>query len=385
MSQLSQEEILRYSRHLMIPGVGLEGQRRLKDSSVLIVGTGGLGSPIALYLAAAGVGHIGLVDYDVVESSNLQRQVIHTTRRAGQLKVESARAQMLDLNPHIQVDACNQVFSAANAEQIASGFNLLLDGTDNFPTRYLLNDLAALTGRAYIYGSIFRFEGQVSVFDARRGPCYRCIFPSPPPRGSVPGCNEGGVFGVLPGTIGTLQASEALKLLLGIGEPLIGKLLLYDALEMSFQTIKLRKNPACPVCGEHPTLSGLVDYEQFCGAPARQDTPYEQVNLPPDWQITPLQLAAELRQPGPPGLLDVRDPVELQICRLPAAELIPLEQLPLHLPRLDPAARYVLLCRSGERAARAVRLMRASGLNARALLGGLNAWAAEIDPQMFKY
>ena len=247
-NDLSREEVLRYSRHLLIPEVGLEGQRKLKAASVLLVGTGGLGSPIALYLAAAGVGRIGLVDYDVVDSSNLQRQVIHTTSRLDTLKVESARCQMLDLNPYIQVETYNEIFNAQNAGQIASSYDILVDGSDNFPTRYLLNDLAVFTGKPYIYGSIFRFEGQVSVFDARRGPCYRCLFPEPPPPGLVPSCAEGGVFGVLPGTIGTLQATEVIKLILGIGEPMIGKLLLYDALDTSVQVVKLRKNPACKVC-----------------------------------------------------------------------------------------------------------------------------------------
>lgn len=385
MTYLSQEEILRYSRHLMIPDVGLEGQRLLKSSSVLIVGSGGLGSPLALYLAAAGVGRIGLVDYDVVESSNLQRQVIHATSRVGQLKVESARLQMLDINPFIQVDSYNEVFSSTNAMRISDGYDLLLDGTDNFPTRYLLNDLAALTGRAYIYGSIYRFEGQASVFDARLGPCYRCLFPNPPPPGSVPSCSQGGVFGVLPGTIGSLQASEAIKLLLGIGEPLIGKLLLYDALEMSFQVIKLRKNPACPLCGSQPQIHNLVDYEQFCGVPTRHNPQLEQQTLPPEWQITPAQLSLEMKRTPLPRLLDVRDPVELQVSGLPGAELIPLEQIPLHLKQLDPTLPYILLCRTGERAARATHLLRAAGLNARALIGGLNAWAEQINPHMFKY
>ncbi len=385
MVQLSQEEILRYSRHLIIPDVGLEGQRRLKSASVLIVGSGGLGSPAALYLAAAGVGRIGLVDFDQVESSNLQRQVIHTTSRVGILKTESARRQLQDLNPYIQVECFNEVFSSANAENIAKGYDIFLDGTDNFPTRYLLNDLATLTWRPYIYGSVFRFEGQVSVFDARRGPCYRCLFPVPPPPYSLPSCSNSGVLGAVPGTIGTLQASEALKLILGIGEPLIGRLLLYDALEMSFQTVRVNKNPHCPLCGAAPQITALIDYEQFCGVPARQDPQNHQRALPPEWQISPAHLAAELAGPTPPHLLDVRAVVELQVSGLPGAEVIPLEQLPAQINRLDPSITYVTLCRSGERGARAAALLRAAGLNARCLTGGLNAWAEQVDPTVLQY
>src|SRR5574340_336987 len=257
LPELSQEELLRYSRHLMIPEVGLEGQRKLKNASVLIVGSGGLGSPVALYLAAAGVGRIGIVDYDLVDPSNLQRQIIHATDKVGTPKVDSARERLTRLNPSIQVDGYNQVLTSANAKAIAAPYDILVDGTDNFPTRYLLNDLAVLTGKPFVYGSIFRFEGQVSVFDARTGPCYRCLFPVPPPPNSVPSCGDAGVFGVLPGTVGTIQATEVIKLILGIGEPLIGKLLLYDALTMSMQLVTLRKNPHCIVCGEHPAITQL--------------------------------------------------------------------------------------------------------------------------------
>ncbi len=273
-NDLSAAEILRYSRHLMIPEVGMEGQRKLKQSSVLIVGTGGLGSPVALYLAAAGIGRIGLVDYDVVDSSNLQRQVIHGSANINHLKVESARQRMVDLNPYIQVDIYNQILDSTNAEKISASYDLLVDGTDNFPTRYLINDLAVISGKPYVYGSIFRFEGQVSVFDAARGPCYRCLFPDPPPPYLVPSCSQAGVFGVLPGTIGTLQATEVLKIALGIGEPLIGKLLLYDALDSSMQTIRLKKNPNCKVCGPNPEITHLIDYDAYCGVPTR-DLPEE--------------------------------------------------------------------------------------------------------------
>src|SRR4030066_519181 len=264
LPSLSHDEILRYSRHLLIPDVGLEGQRKLKAASVLVIGTGGLGSPVALYLAAAGIGHIGLVDYDVVDLTNLQRQVIHGTSTVGRLKVESARDRLQDLNPEIQVDIYNQAFTSANAMQIAEPYDMIIDGSDNFPTRYLANDLCVLTGKPNVYGSVYRFEGQVSVFDARVGPCYRCLFPEPPPPGLVPSCAESGVFGGLPGTIGTLQATEALKLILGIGEPLIGRLLLYNAQDMSFEFVKLRKNPGCKVCGEHPEVTEMIDYEALC-------------------------------------------------------------------------------------------------------------------------
>ncbi len=264
---LTRDEILRYSRHLLIPEVGLEGQRRLKAASALVIGTGGLGSPVALYLAAAGVGNLGLVDYDVVDSSNLQRQVIHGSGSVGQLKVESARARITDLNPGVQVDVYNEAFTSENARALAGRYDIILDGTDNFPTRYLTNDVCVFLGKPNVYASIYRFDGQVSVFDASRGPCYRCLFPEPPPPGLVPSCAEGGVLGVLPGTIGTIQATEALKVLLGIGEPLIGRLLLYDALSMSVEFVKLKKNPKCRVCGPEADIHELIDYEEFCGVP----------------------------------------------------------------------------------------------------------------------
>jgi adenylyltransferase/sulfurtransferase len=378
---LSQEEVMRYSRHLLIPEVGLEGQRRLKAASVLLVGTGGLGSPLALYLAAAGVGHIGIVDYDVVDSSNLQRQVIHDTRQVGKLKVESARQRMLDLNPSIQVDAYNEVFSAANAERIADGYDILVDGTDNFPTRYLLNDLSVLTGRPYVYGSIFRFEGQVSVFDARTGPCYRCLFPEPPPPGSVPTCAEGGVFGVLPGTVGTLQATGVIKLILGIGEPLIGRLMLYDALDMTFQFVQLRKNPQCKVCGPNPEVTGLIDYEEFCGVPARGT--HQPQGIP---EISPRELAERQARGEPVRLLDVRDPVESQVSHLPGALNIPLSQLPSRLDELNREDDWVLFCRTGVRSAQGAEILINAGFpHVHSLRGGINAWAKEVDPAMLVY
>lgn len=380
---LSQAEIFRYSRHMLIPEVGLEGQQKLKNTSVLIVGTGGLGSPVALYLAAAGIGRIGLVDYDVVEESNLQRQVIHSTEWVGRPKVESARQRLLELNPFIKVDPYNIVLSAENAGRISEGYDILVDGTDNFPTRYLLNDLAVLTGRPFVYGSIFRYEGQVSVFDARRGPCYRCLFSEPPPPGSVPSCGEAGVFGVLPGTIGSIQATEVIKLALGSGDPLVGRLLLYDALEMSFQTIQLRKNPQCKICGEQPEVTHLIDYEAFCGAPAREQADQ---SAGEGWDVSPLEVAARLRQGEPLELIDVRDPIEQQVSALPAARLIPLEQILHRSGELDPEKVYVLFCRTGVRSARAVRLLSAAGFGkVKNLAGGINAWAEQVDPSMWRY
>ncbi len=380
MANLTQEEVLRYSRHLLIPEVGLEGQEKLKTASVLLVGTGGLGSPMGLYLAAAGVGRIGVVDYDVVDDSNLQRQVIHDTVRLGQLKVESARERMLALNPYIEVEAVNEVFSSENAERISEGYDILVDGTDNFPTRYLINDLAVLSGRPYVYGSIFRFEGQVSVFDARSGPCYRCLFPEPPPPGLVPSCAEGGVFGVLPGTIGTIQATEVIKLILGIGETLKGRLLLYDALDMTFQTVQLRKNPNCKLCGPNPEVTHLIDYEQFCGVPARG-------SHEPQWipEISPVELSLQLKNGGA-MLLDVRDEVESQISQLPGARIIPVGQLPVRLEELDPNAEWVLFCRTGVRSARAAEILLKAGFRSvKNLRGGINAWARDIDPTMRQY
>ncbi len=383
LPELTQEEILRYSRHLLIPEVGLEGQRKLKAASALIVGTGGLGSPVSLYLAAAGIGRLGLVDYDVVDSSNLQRQVIHGTERVGALKVESARQRLVDLNPYIQVDIYNEVFSAENAWRIAAGYDILVDGSDNFPTRYLLNDLAALTGRPYVYGSIFRFEGQVSVFDARKGACYRCLFPEPPPPGMVPSCAEGGVFGVLPGTVGTLQATEVIKLILGIGEPLINRLLLYDALDASLQSVQLRKNPKCRLCSEQPEITHLIDYEAFCGVPARD----AHAGLAGgEWDIEPREVQRRLENNEPILLVDVRDPVELQISALPGAVSLPLPQLVQRATELRPDQEIVLFCRTGVRSTRALRLLANQGFtHLHNLKGGINAWAEQVDATIRRY
>lgn len=380
--QLTRDEILRYSRHLLIPEVGMDGQKRLKNGSALVIGTGGLGSPVALYLAAAGVGHIGLVDYDVVDSSNLQRQVIHGTSRVGQLKVESARDRMLDLNPAIEVTTFNEPFTSENAMRIATGYDVLIDGTDNFPTRYLTNDVSVFLGKPNVYGSIYRFDGQLSVFDATRGPCYRCLFPEPPPPGLVPSCAEGGVLGVLPGTIGSLQANEALKLLLGIGEPLIGKLLLYNALDMSFDFVKLMKNPKCRVCGPEADVRELIDYEAFCGVPGHDR---DEGSAGDAWDITAPELAERL-QGNHIRLIDVREPHELQISAISGAENFPLGELAAHLSELDSAQEMVLFCKSGSRSSRALELLASAGFKKmKNLKGGINAWAREVDPSLPVY
>ena len=376
---LTREEILRYSRHLLIPEVGLEGQKKLKGSSALVIGTGGLGSPVALYLAAAGIGRIGLVDYDVVDSTNLQRQIIHGTDRIGVLKVESARDRMLDLNPDIEVEIYDEPFTSDNAFRIAELYDIIIDGTDNFPTRYLSNDLAVLTGKPNIYGSIFRFDGQASVFYAKEGPCYRCLFPEPPPPGLVPSCAEGGVLGVLPGTIGTIQATEAIKVLLGIGSPLTGKLLLYNALDMSFDFVKLKKNPNCRVCGPNADIKELIDYEEFCGVPGHDG---DEGSAGEKWDITAPELSERMKH-NHLKLLDVREPHELQISALPGATNIPLGTLAARLSELDSAEEMVLLCKSGTRSARALELLVTAGFKkVKNLKGGINAWAQEVDKSL---
>ena len=379
LPELSRDEILRYSRHLLIPEVGLEGQRKLKNSSVLIIGTGGLGSPVSLYLAAAGIGRIGLVDYDTVDSSNLQRQVIHGTSTVGKLKVESARTKLLDLNPDIQIDVYNEPYTSENAMRIAKDYDIILDGTDNFPTRYLTNDVAVFLGKPNVYASIYRFDGQVSVFYAKEGPCYRCLFPEPPPPGLVPSCAEGGVLGVLPGTIGTLQATEALKVLLGIGEPLIGRLLLYNALDMSFDFVKLKKNPNCRVCGPNADIKELIDYEEFCGVPSHD---HEEGSAGASWDITVTELAERVKT-NHLKLIDVREPHELEISRLPNATNIPLGQLAARLSELDSAEDMVLFCKSGARSTRALELLTSAGFKkVKNLKGGINAWAKEVDKSL---
>jgi sulfur-carrier protein adenylyltransferase/sulfurtransferase len=377
LPELSHEEILRYSRHLLIPEVGLEGQRKLKSSAALVIGTGGLGSPVSMYLAAAGVGRIGLVDYDVVDFSNLQRQIVHGTSGIGRLKIETARDRLLDINPDITVDVYNKPFTSANAMRIARGYDVIIDGTDNFPTRYLTNDVAVFLGIPNVYGSIFRFDGQASVFYAKEGPCYRCLFPEPPPPGLVPSCAEGGVLGVLPGTIGTIQATEALKLLLGVGGTLLGRLLLYNALDMSFDFVTLRKNPNCRVCGEHPTVTELIDYEEFCGVPGHD---HEEGSAGVGWDITAPELAQLLQKDNGVELLDVREPHELDISQLSGARLIPLGQLASRLSELDSAQEMVIFCKGGTRSARALELLVSAGFRkVKNLKGGINAWAKEVD------
>lgn len=379
---LTRDEILRYSRHLLIPEVGLEGQRKLKGASALVIGTGGLGSPVALYLAAAGVGRIGLVDYDVVDSSNLQRQVIHGSSSVGKLKVESARARLLDLNPEVEVEAYHEPFTSENAMRIAKDYDILLDGTDNFPTRYLTNDVEVFLGKANVYASIYRFDGQVSVFYAKEGPCYRCLFPEPPPPGLVPSCAEGGVLGVLPGTIGTIQATEALKVLLGIGQPLIGRLLLYNALDSSFDFVKLKKNPKCRVCGPEADIKELIDYEEFCGVPSHD---HDEGSAGKDLDITAAELASRM-QHDHLILLDVREPHELEISALPGAVNIPLGTLAARLADLDSAKDMVVFCKSGTRSARALELLASAGFRkVKNLKGGINAWAREVDPNLPVY
>ena len=378
--QLSHAEIRRYSRHLIMPEVGMTGQKKLKAASVLTVGAGGLGSPLAMYLAAAGVGRIGVVDFDVVDESNLQRQIIHGQSWLGKPKRESARTRLLDINPHIEVDTYGDALTSANALEIMRDYDVIVDGTDNFQTRYLVNDACVLLDKPNVYGSIFRFEGQASVFYAKEGPCYRCLYPEPPPPGLVPSCAEGGVLGVLPGVIGAIQATEAIKLIIGQGEPLIGRLLLYDALEMSFRTLKLRKNPDCPACGEHPTVTGLIDYDAFCGV-----TPHD-VQAEQGMEVTVQELKAQLDQDGKNlVVIDVREPHEWEISKLSFATLIPKGELPSKLNTLDMTKEYVVHCQVGMRSLDAARLMKAAGFRAKSLRGGINAWAREIDPSLPTY
>lgn len=387
---LSHEEIQRYSRHLIMPEVGMTGQKKLKAASVLLIGAGGLGSPLAMYLAAAGVGRLGLVDYDIVDYTNLQRQIIHGTSDVGRLKLESARDRIHDINPHVQVDTYELPLTSDNALQILEPYDIIIDGTDNFPTRYLTNDACVLLGKPNVYGSIFRFEGQASVFYAQEGPCYRCLFPEPPPPGLVPSCAEGGVLGILPGTIGVIQATEAIKLILGQGQSLIGRLLLYDALDMTFDEVRLRKNPDCPVCGSNPTLTELIDYEQFCGVPAHDNSLYladqeEGAGVP---QITPLKLKARLDQGEDPLILDVREAHEWDISNLDSlgAVLIPQGQVIERMGELDTAREIVVQCRTGARSAAVVRELQNHGFKKLYNLeGGINRWAREVDPSLPVY
>jgi adenylyltransferase/sulfurtransferase len=379
-TNLSNEEIRRYSRHLIMPEFGMAGQRRMKEGSVLLIGAGGLGSPLALYLAAAGVGHIGLVDFDVVDESNLQRQIAHGTSSLGVRKTESAKRRLLDLNPNVEVTTYEEQVTSENALELLGPYDVIVDGTDNFPTRYLTNDASVMLGKPNVYGSIFRFEGQATVFHPQAGgPCYRCLYPEPPPPGLVPSCAEGGVLGVLPGVIGTIQATETIKLIAGIGEPLIGRLMLYDALAMRFRELKLRRNPECPVCGDNPTVTELIDYEQFCGIvpePARADS----------YEITPIEVADWIKRDDAPFLLDVREPNEWDIGHLPGATRISVNELQSRMNELDTAREMVVYCRSGARSGRAVDMLRAAGFRkVKNMTGGILRWSDEVDPSIPKY
>src|SRR5215472_1615229 len=380
-AELSKDEILRYSRHLIIPEVGIEGQKKLKAAKVLLVGTGGLGAPLGLYLAAAGIGKIGLVDFDVVDFTNLQRQVIHSTKDVGRNKIDSAAEKMLAINPHLQIVKHEVALSSENALEILKDYDYVVDGTDNFPTRYLVNDACVLLGKPNVYGSIFRFEGQSTVFATEGGPCYRCLYPEPPPPGLVPSCAEGGVLGILPGTIGLIQATETVKLILGIGEPLVGRLLLYDALAMRFRELKLRKNPECPVCGEHCTIHQLIDYNEFCGIRGEEE-PEIDLHVP---EITPRELKQRLDAGDDFYILDVREPHEFQICNL-NGHLIPLGELPRRVHELDSSHEIVAHCRSGKRSAEAVDFLRKAGFRKiHNLRGGILAWSTEVDPSVPRY
>ena len=381
---LTNEEVARYSRHLIMPEVGMDGQLKLKAASVLCIGAGGLGSPVAMYLAAAGVGRIGIVDFDVVDYSNLQRQIIHGTPDVGRSKLESARDSLAAINPEVEIETHDLALSSANALDVFRDYDVIVDGTDNFPTRYLVNDACVLLGKPNCYGSIFRFEGQASVFCSPGGPCYRCLYPEPPPPGLVPSCAEGGVLGILPGVVGTIQATEAVKLIIGAGEPLIGRFLIYDALRMRFRELKLRRDPDCPVCGDNRTVTELIDYDQFCGvtpaAAASSDAPA------PGDDTTVEQLKARLDSRDEPFILDVREPQEYQICNIPGSTLIPLGDLPSRLHELEGRGEMIVHCKSGARSAKAVKLLREAGFaQASNLRGGILRWIDVVDPTLPKY
>ncbi len=380
-AQLSKDEILRYSRHLIMPEVGMDGQLKLKQAKVLCVGAGGLGSPLALYLAAAGVGRLGIVDFDVVDFTNLQRQVIHDTNDVGRPKLASARETLHDINPHVEVVAHETRLTSENALDILKDYDVIADGTDNFPTRYLVNDACVLLSKPNVYGSIFRFEGQAAVFYAKEGPCYRCLYPEPPPPGLVPSCAEGGVLGVLPGIIGSIQALETIKLIVGKGRPLVGRLILFDALSLKFRELKLRKNPDCPICGAHPTITKLIDYEEFCGI--RGEEHVAPTKVP---EITALEVKKWMDERKPFVLIDVREPHEFQICRIPGSTLVPLGDVPKRMNELNSADEIVVHCRSGQRSAQAVQLLMKAGFRKiHNLKGGVLAWAEQVDPSMPKY
>jgi adenylyltransferase/sulfurtransferase len=390
-ADLSPDELKRYSRHLTLPDVGREGQEKLKAASVLLVGAGGLGSPAALYLAAAGVGRIGLVDFDQVEESNLQRQVLYGTSQVGAPKLEVAKERLMDLNPHVTIETHDLRLTSDNALDIIDDYDIVADGTDNFPTRYLVNDACVMTGTPNVYASIFRFEGQVSVFATEDGPCYRCLYEEPPPPGLVPSCAEGGVLGVLPGLVGTLQATEVIKQICGIGDPLVGRLLMIDALPMNFRTLQVQRNPDCPVCGDEPTQTELIDYEAFCGLPSGDGASGTAQTDDTDMSDTPeisVQALKKRRDDGDgPFVLDVREPYEAEIASIGADRLIPLDQLEDRLDELDDVRdeEIVVHCRSGGRSAEAVETLRAKGFDAKNLAGGVLAWSDEVDDSVPKY
>jgi molybdopterin/thiamine biosynthesis adenylyltransferase/rhodanese-related sulfurtransferase/molybdopterin converting factor small subunit len=378
---LTNEEIARYSRHLILPEVGMEGQLKLKQGKVLLIGAGGLGAPLGLYLAAAGVGRIGIVDFDVVDASNLQRQVIHGTTDIGRKKIDSAADRIREINPNLRIDKFDVGLTSENALDILKEYDIVVDGTDNFPTRYLVNDACVLLKKPNVYGSIFRFEGQATVFAYEDGPCYRCLYPEPPPPGLVPSCAEGGVLGILPGLIGVIQATEAVKILLDAGETLKNRLLLYDALHMRFRELRLRKDPDCPVCGTHPTVTKLIDYQEFCGVRPAPAAPQASQGV-----IDPVEVKQKLDRGDNFSLIDVREPHEYQIARIPGARLIPLGELPKHLGEFDPKAEYVMHCKTGGRSQKAVDLLKQNGFqNVSNMTGGITAWSDKVDPTVPKY
>ncbi len=378
MTPLSHEELLRYSRHLTLPDVGLDGQAKLKSARVLLVGAGGLGSPAALYLAAAGVGTLGLVDFDLVDRSNLQRQIIHGTAAIGTPKIESARARLHDVNPHVQLQTFGERLTSGNALEILQRFDVVVDGSDNFPTRYLVNDACVLLGKPNVYGSVFRFDGQVSVFYAKEGPCYRCLYAEPPPPDLIPSCSEGGVLGVLPGIIGSLQALEAIKQIVGFGESLIGRLVVFDGRRMQFRELALQKDPDCPVCGSRPTVTALIDYEAFCGAGGS--------GVGAGAEITALELERERARRPELVLVDVREPREAEIAHIAGARLIPLRELPGRLAELSGHGDIVTLCHHGPRSLKAREILKGAGFaNVRSLAGGIDAWSREVDSEVPRY